>query len=268
MRYLALITKFICSSALFVGALLGAALFAGALLLAVAPSHAENLLVADLDQRDVSITTDFNGTALLLFGAVNLEDSDDISIVISGPPKSIAIHRKNRVAGIWINTENAELADIPSFYHILSTRPIEEIASVDERHRIKLGYEHIPFTLAQGSSIDEGTIDTWERGLSRNMEANGLWGQMAGQIEIVKGTLFRTNVTLPANVIPGEYQVRVIHFRDGELLAEELSTINVMKTGLSADVYEIAHQYAPLYGIFAILFAVSAGWLAATAFRR
>jgi hypothetical protein len=33
-------------------------------------------------------------------------------------------------------------------------------------------------------------------------------------------------------------------------------------------VYNFAHQYSALYGLFAIAFAICAGWLAAAAFRR
>jgi hypothetical protein len=44
--------------------------------------------------------------------------------------------------------------------------------------------------------------------------------------------------------------------------------MNVRKAGLSALIYRFAHDYSALYGIFAIIFAVASGWLAAVAFRR
>jgi hypothetical protein len=33
-------------------------------------------------------------------------------------------------------------------------------------------------------------------------------------------------------------------------------------------IYNFAHDYSLFYGLFAIAFAVAAGWLAAVAFRR
>jgi hypothetical protein len=33
-------------------------------------------------------------------------------------------------------------------------------------------------------------------------------------------------------------------------------------------IYNFAHDYSLIYGLFAIAFAVAAGWLAAVAFRR
>ena len=233
-----------------------------------APATAQNALVADLNQKQVRITTDFNGAELLLFGALKLEDGDDIAIIVSGPPASVAVRRKTNVAGIWLNTESATLVGVPSFYHIFSTRAVEEIAGIPERRRTSLGFNYVPFVLEVGSLIEEGTQDEWREALFRNMEAGGLWGREVGEVGVIENALFRTNVHLPANVLPGRYEVRILHFRDGRLLNEDLSTIEVTKSGLSAGIYLMAHEYAPFYGILAILFAMSAGWLAAVAFRR
>jgi len=231
-------------------------------------ANAKGTLVADLDQKEVGITTDFNGTELLLFGALSKNSNDEIVIVISGPPKSIALRRKGKVAGIWLNTENASLIGIPSFYHVLSTGPIEEIVREEERRKIRLGYEYIPLMLDAGSRIDEGKIQEWKDALARNMENSMLWAKRPGSIRVLEGVLFRTNVVLPANIVPGRYEVRVMHFSNGIMVNEDVSTLEVAKSGLSAAIYNIAHEYAPFYGIFAIIFAIAAGWLAAIAFRR
>ena len=236
--------------------------------ISTATAWAQNSLVADLDQKQVQITTDFNGAELLLFGALKLEDGDDIAIIVSGPPTSVAVRRKAKIAGIWLNTESATLVGVPSFYHIFSTRAIEEIAGVPERQRISLGYNYVPFVLDVGSRIEEGTQEEWRTALFRNMEAGGLWGRDTGEVRVLENALFRTNVVFPANVLPGHYEVRILHFRGGQMLNENISTIEVAKSGLSASIYLMAHEYAPFYGIFAILFAVMAGWLAAVAFRR
>ena len=231
-------------------------------------AEAQQKLVADLDQRNVQITTDFNGAELLLFGALDRASVDDIAIIVTGPPKQISIRRKEKVAGIWLNTENADVVGMPSFYHILSTKPLDEIASLNTMRINKIGFDHIPFKLAPNSSIDEGPLDEWQPALIRNMQKTGLWAEAPGSIEVIGEVLFRTNIELPANIVPGEYEVRTIHFRDGAVLDDSVSTLNVVKSGLSAQIFYFAHHYAPFYGIFAIIFAVASGWLAAVAFRK
>jgi hypothetical protein len=42
----------------------------------------------------------------------------------------------------------------------------------------------------------------------------------------------------------------------------------VNKIGFGADIYDFAHEWAALYGLIAILLAVSAGWAAGLIFRK
>lgn len=232
-----------------------------------ASSIAQDLLVADLNEKEVAITTDFNGADLLLFGTVDHELNDDVVIIVKGPPKNIAIRQKSRVSGIWINTESATLEMIPSFYQISSTRPLNVITSTKTLRELGLGLENIPFHLIEGSSISDNDPAEWKIALIRNMENKGLWNENS-DITVRKKILFRSNIHLPANILPGEYHVRILHFRSGELFNETNSLINVQKKGLSAQIFQFAHNYAPAYGIFAIMFAVFMGWGAARVFRR
>ncbi len=230
-------------------------------------SLAQDLLVADLNEKEVAITTDFNGADLLLFGTIDHELNDDVVIIVEGPPKNIAIRQKSRVSGIWINTESATLDMVPSFYQISSTRPLNVITSSKTLKELGLGLKNIPFDLIDGSSISGDNPEVWKSALIRNMENEGLWNENS-DIKVRKKILFRSNIHLPANILPGEYHVRILHFRSGELFNETYSLINVQKKGLSAQIFQFAHNYPPAYGIFAIIFAVFMGWGAARVFRR
>ena len=75
-------------------------------------------------------------------------------------------------------------------------------------------------------------------------------------------------MSLPANITPGEYEVRILDVRDGQLVAEDKREITVQKAGLGALIYRVAHEYSVFYGLFAVAFAVAAGWIASVAFRR
>ena len=238
-----------------------------AVLLALPTSAMGELLVADLNEKEVAITTDFDGAELLLFGTIDHESHDDVVIIVEGPPKPIAIRQKSRVVGIWINTESATLQQIPSFYQISSTRPLLLIASRETQARYGLGLEHIPFRLAAGSAISQGDPAEWREALIRNMRAQGLWNQDS-DVSVRKKVLFRANIDLPTNVLPGKYKVRILHFRAGALLSETDSLIRVEKKGISAQIFQFAHSHPPIYGIGAVCFAVFMGWGAARIFGR
>jgi uncharacterized protein (TIGR02186 family) len=232
------------------------------------PSSADEKLVADLDEEDVFITTDFNGAELLLFGALEDAGIHDIAIIVTGPTQNITLRRKDKVAGIWLNTKNAEVLSLPSFYHILTTRPLDEIASKNTLKVNQIGFNYLPFKFNSKTRIDQDDLKEWQTGLTRNMERIGLWSNQYGQIKVINDVLFRADISLPANITPGRYKVRTLHFRSNTMVNESISTITVSKQGLSAKIYQMAHEYAPFYGIFAIIFAVCCGWLAAVAFRR
>jgi uncharacterized protein (TIGR02186 family) len=104
--------------------------------------------------------------------------------------------------------------------------------------------------------------------LQANMASINLWPDQTGNVTLTENALFRAEVKLPANILSGTYTVRVLQFRNGVAIGEDITNLYIDKGGLSAGIYNFAHDYSALYGIFAILFAVAAGWLAAAAFRR
>ena len=234
------------------------------------PAHAGRV-VADLSQSNVSITSGFHGTELLLFGAVDGQESDDIIVVINGPPTDIAQHRKAKVAGIWINVETNVWKDAPGLYQILATRPIAKIADAQVLEQFEIGADKLQLQVQPARpnpASDMPQASALLPSLTRNMAATGLWPSEIGTVKLTDGALFRATVQLPANVTSGVYDVRILQFRNGVAFSENKTNIYIQKGGLSAMIYNFAHDYSLLYGLFAIAFAVAAGWLAAVAFRR
>ena len=227
-----------------------------------------NALVADLSNANVSINTDFNGTSVLLFGSINGETGDDIIVVISGPEKEIATRLKSKVSGIWINTQSISWKNAPSYYQIFSNKPLAEIASADLLKSLAVGSEYLELQHINNDELKTDDLIKWNTALYRNMTAASLWSINESSVQVIRGALFRTQVSLPANIVVGDYDVRILHFRDGVLLAEDSTAIAVNKAGISALIYQFAHEYAIFYGLFAIAFAVFAGWLAAAIFPK
>lgn len=228
----------------------------------------DTVLVADISEDNVGITTTFHGTNLLLFGAMTGEANDDVVIIISGPDGPTALRRKERVGGIWINTQSVTYKNAPSYYHIFSNRPLSEVITPSEQDRLKIGYKHLPLA-TQTTELSQTDLDgEWREALARTMRDANLWRNHPDAISVMAGALFRVDVPLPKNVRTGAYDVRILHLRDGVLLSEKFNTINVSKQGFGALIYRFAHEYSLFYGIFAVLFAIASGWLAAVAFRR
>jgi uncharacterized protein (TIGR02186 family) len=228
-------------------------------------------LVADLSKSNIAITSGFHGTDLLLFGAVDGAVGDDILVVISGPPTDIAQRRKANRAGIWINVETNIWQKVPSLYTILATSPIDKITSPETLTSLAIGTNNIGLKIAAETPVagqPKPTASEFITALQANMASINLWPDQTGNVTLTENALFRAEVKLPANILSGTYIVRVLQFRNGVAIGEDITNLYINKGGLSAGIYNFAHDYSALYGIFAILFAVAAGWLAAAAFRR
>jgi uncharacterized protein (TIGR02186 family) len=235
------------------------------LVLLVAPLHARaQPLVADLSQHLIAITTGFSGTEVLLFGAT--EGEGDVVVVVRGPDTSTVVRRKSREVGIWLNTAQVTFTGVPAFYRMASSRPLNEITSPQLRARHQLGIENLRFNTVRPRSPQE--IAAFRDGLLRNREREELFVSEPARVTFLGPRLFRVPFRLPANVPTGAYQVRTLLIQNGEVVAEQVTPMFVSKIGVGADVFEFAHRQPAIYGILAVLVAISAGWAASAVFRR
>ena len=79
--------------------------------------------------------------------------------------------------------------------------------------------------------------------------------------------LFSTAVTLPSNLLEGEYVARIFLTKEGDVISYHETTIDVRKVGVGRWLYNLAHAHPAFYGLLSLAVAILAGWLAAMAFR-
>ena len=96
------------------------------LFLTLTSSAIAESVVIGMDKEKVAITATFDGSQILLFGAVKRDKPapiGDIQIVvtIAGPSEPISVHRKAKVLGIWMNTDTVEVDAAPSFYAVATS---------------------------------------------------------------------------------------------------------------------------------------------------
>lgn len=246
------------------GRMFYAGLLATALFLAGSQARAAEL-VADLSNHLVAITTGFAGTEVLLFGAV--EEPGEVVVVVRGPNVPVRMHRKSRVAGIWMNTATMTFESAPSFYAINASAPLDEIAlpAVRERHEMGLDYLEIPLPRAKASA---NVAQAWREALIRSKARLGHYGRAVGDVTFLGARLFRSDVFFPANVPTGSYIVEVYLLREGRVVSAQTTPLIVSKVGVEAEIFDFAHEQSATYGVVAIAIALMAGWLAHTLFRK
>ena len=238
---------------------------------AMADTAPAETVVAGLSQSRVSITARFQGSEILVYGAVKRDapspDSPPLEVIITveGPAMPVTVRKKDRRFGLWINSEAVRIDRAPSFYAVATTAPLAKILSETEdlRHRIT-----IPRVLrAVGTAAEAADAPTFSEALIRIREASGAYVVNEGAVTLSEDTLFRTDVGLPANLTEGDYRVHIFLTRGGHVIDTLESSIDVRKEGLERWLTNLAHQQPLIYGLLSLAIAAFAGWAASAGFR-
>jgi uncharacterized protein (TIGR02186 family) len=225
-----------------------------------------NALVADLSQHLIAITTAFVGTNVVLFGTSDGEG--DIVVTVHGPREDQIVRRKARVAGIWINRTGLAFADVPAYYAVASSGPIDAVAHPEVLARHEIGVEHLKLKPIDATGLEISEIAAFQDALVRNKQRQALYSRTPAPVNFIGPRLFRATLGFPANVPPGIYRVQVFELSDGQVTGAQRSTLVISKIGLEADIYDFAQQQGALYGLLAVALSLTLGWLAGVIFRK
>lgn len=258
----------------------GGAIFTVLVLMATGAARADQL-VTDLSEHQIAIRSNFTGTEILLFGAVEARTpgaralNRDVVVIVQGPNAPAMVRRKERVGGIWVNHDSVTYPDVPGYYAIASTRPLEVTTTPETLRALRIGIDSIDPGRAEAHAID-GTPqilppeqeNAFWKALIRNRQRERLYANMPGGVTFLGQTLFRATIDIPASVPVGLYTAKVYLFQDGEVVDTISSPLYVDKRGIERFIYRMAHSQPLLYGLLAVLGAAFAGWLASAAMRR
>ncbi|MCU0903641.1 MAG: TIGR02186 family protein [Tabrizicola sp.] len=244
-----------------------------ALLLALAvPALGQEVIVSGLSQNRVSITADFDGSEILIYGAVKRDAPPpegkgplEVIITVEGPSTPVAVRRKDRVAGIWVNNASVRVDSAPSFYAVATTGPLRHILSDIDNLRYSITIERV--IRAIGISGEADKAGEFILALLRVRTDDGRYRVLEGKVELTEATLFRTDIVLPSNLTEGEYKVRLFLLRDKRVIASQERLIGVRKEGLERFIFNLAQEQPLVYGLLSLVLAAVAGWGASAAFR-
>ncbi|MGY4394991.1 uncharacterized protein (TIGR02186 family) [Sphingomonas sp. UYAg733] len=237
-------------------------------------AQAKPVLVPDVSQRNIEIAYSFTGAELLLFGAIlypggrlpGVEKPTDVVVVVKGPVQSILVREKEKVAGIWVNAARLRYRSAPSFYAIISSKPVDQL--VDDRTRAiyELGLDSLQLSPASSAPPEEQ--NRFADGLVDLKRRSGLYYEAPRAVEITDGVLYRARVVVPARVPVGRFTAETFLIRDGRVLAAATRDIDIRKSGFERFVARAADNHSIAYGLVAVALSVIFGWTAGYVARR
>lgn len=228
-------------------------------------------VVLGLSQNRVAITADFDGSEILVFGAIKREKpippGDPIGVVVTveGPPQPVTVRRKERKYGIWINTDSVEIDSAPTFYAVATNGPFSDVMNHTEdlRHHVSVR-QAIRAVGAPSNVVDAGEF---KKAVIRIRRNNDLYQLLENTVEVTAQTLFKTSISLPSNLTEGSYQTRIFLTRNGKVISHHETAIDVRKVGLERFLFNLSREQPLIYGLMSLAIAIIAGWGASAVFQ-
>jgi uncharacterized protein (TIGR02186 family) len=232
---------------------------------------------ADVSSRSVAITSSFTGTEIIVFGSVDNSRQPspeagfyDVVIVVEGTPTRLVARKKSNV-GLWLNTASITFQSVPSYYAIVSTRPLDEIADPIILRDNDIGFEHVRMTPISGweTGVTTGELEDFKSAIVRIKQRERLYVERTvGGVVFIGRSLFRASIDLPANVPVGPLVARIHLFREGRLLHTFTSRVTLHREGLEHFLHSIAFGHSLIYGIATVLISIAMGLAATQLFSK
>ncbi len=230
--------------------------------------EATDTVVGGLSSKNISINTTFTGSKILIFGSIKRNNTEkiipsQIIIEVLGPKTNITIRKKKKIFGIWVNSNPTRIYDSPSFYSLLSTDKLEKILNQAELKNTLIGKKQFFDEENKGQSY----IDAVNAKIRIKIN-NGSYLFDNDPVVLKDETLFSAQVSLPANLMEGDYQAIIYLVQNEKVISSFSDVIKVRKIGIEKWLYKMAHEQSFLYGLFSIFLALFFGWIAQTLFRK
>ena len=227
-------------------------------------------IIIDENEKDIRIKPNISGTEVVLYGAMP-SGIKDIIIEVVGPARNISLEEKRRIYGFWLGLGRADYYQVPSYYNIMSSRKISEIADQNVFDKLHLGVTNLPLGNAKISNSSTSQ-NIFNQNLKKYMLDKGQFNIGENEISVKSGPgkvgIFSTEFLLPSNSYQGKYYVRYFIFQNGEFLSYAENKIDLKQAGFSRIISLTATNFPLLYGILAVILSGSLGWLISTIFRR
>ncbi|PYG30461.1 TIGR02186 family protein [Pelagimonas varians] len=239
-----------------------------ALLMVLATPLMAEEVVLGLSKDEIAISADFDGSEILIYGAVKRETTipDEplqVIITVSGPSHQVTVRKKDRRFGIWINTESAEIDEAPSFYAVATSDEWSKVISETEDLRHQISVERA--IRAVGINADDP--QRFSKALIRILSSENKYQQRDFEVNLREQTLFDTSIAMPANLTEGSHKIRVFLTRNQEVVSIYATEIDVRKVGLERWLFTLSRQQPVIYGLMSLAIAIIAGWGASAAFQ-
>jgi len=259
------------------------------------PASAGDLAPIEISPSVVGVGINFGGADVVVQGKA--PEGTQLVVKISSQPDTVKLSKKGRVMGIfWMTTESAVVENMPSFYAVFSSEPLETLLSREEQTRIGVDTEcaglmaqaNVVGGSAKGDGLPAEEAQTYVTSLRDMYIKSGRYvtcmschraqpGTVAGHSPTTQPAEMAVQLTqndwnlrlaLPADTPLGVYDVTAYYVRDGKVVDSQSAAFSVEKVGIVETLGTMSTRNAPLYGAMALAIVVVAGLVIGAIFPK
>ncbi len=233
------------------------------------PAHA--MLTAKANHDHITIDFFYHGSTV---GIKGVSDAGrDLVIKISSPEGDQVMKKKGKVAGVlWMNVGMLKFDKTPNFYEVFSTKNVNDILTPAERTKYTIGYEALAEHVEVSPVANAAEKAQWFGEFVKYKESANLYKSNYGKIEMKDlpdgHQEYYINTKWPYQATPGDYLVSVYAVKNGKVVEQAESHVNVAQVGMVKTLASMAKDHAAMYGFLSIGIALGAGFGVGLVFRK
>jgi hypothetical protein len=218
-----------------------------------------------VEPKEIQVGMSFRGAKVHVEGTAPA--GGKVALVCTGRETKVEMKLKGKVGGVlWMNVGDVAFEHVPSLFLASSeaggTRRSEQSDHAGAMPFV--GYDGVEARVLPASA-DEGARKLF-REFIRLKEHEQLFFSGNGPTRS-SSTTVSADFWLPASILPGEYEVRLLGDEGETVAVLATEKLIVKRFGLAALISSMAQQHGLVYGVLSVLFAIGMGFLTGVLFK-
>lgn len=232
---------------------------------------ASAMLTAKANHDHITIDFFYHGSTVSVRG--ESDPGVDLIIKMTAPEEHQTLKQKGKVGGLlWMNVGTLKFEHVPNFYNVHSTKKFEDILSREEMEKYTIGYPALEKHVEVTPVANEEQKAKWFDEFVKFKEDSRVYSLSSGKIETKMNAAGRQEYYIltewPYQAAPGDYLVTVYAVKNGKVVEQAESKVNVEQVGIVKALATMAKNSAAFYGILSIGIALGAGFGVGLVFRK
>jgi uncharacterized protein (TIGR02186 family) len=230
----------------------------------------QGALTTEVTPQNIPINLFYHGAKLNIKGESNA--GDDLIIRISSEPMDAHMKFKGKAAGLfWMKMGDISFEHVPGVYLVASTGNLDNLLQKDELVKEGIGFEAIKASAKVETSAPDMDAGRWIEEFVKFKQAENLYRIQEGEITRPQGTSgnqYQLDIDWPFQAAPGTYSIEVLEVQDGKVTDRSETSLTVARSGIVAQLSNLAFNQPAVYGIIAIVVAMASGFAVGALFKK